>query len=117
MGVYLPQNLLCRTEAKLCLSLAICLTQNSRVTVCWGVAIIESMGGYVAPTSHGALIHLVLDNVATIDPVLGASLVAPNSQCLLESLVGHFCGTLLHCLGWWASLVFLSPHEYVGILC
>jgi hypothetical protein len=48
------------------------------------------MGGYVAPTSHGALIDLVLDNIAPIDPVFGTSLIAPNSQRLLESLVGYF---------------------------
>jgi hypothetical protein len=48
------------------------------------------MGGNVAPTSCGMLIDLVLDNVAPIGPVLGTSLVAPNCQSLLESLVGHF---------------------------
>jgi hypothetical protein len=57
------------------------------------------MGGYVAPTSHGALIDLVLDNVATIDPVLGTSLIAPNSQRLLERLVGYFYTAL----GGWLS--------------
>jgi len=60
------------------------------------------MGGYVAPTSHGVLIHLVLDNVAPIDPVLGASLIAPNSQCLLESLVGHFYAALGGGLPWFS---------------
>jgi hypothetical protein len=57
------------------------------------------MGGYVAPTSHWLLIHLVLYNVATIDPVLGTSLIAPNSQCLLECLVGYFYTVL----GGWLS--------------
>jgi len=57
------------------------------------------MGGYVAPTSHGVLIHLVLYNVAPIDPVLGTSLIAPNSQRLLESLVGYFYTAL----GGWLS--------------
>jgi hypothetical protein len=46
------------------------------------------------------LIHLVLDNVAPIDPVLGTSLTAPNSQCLLESLVGHFHTALSGGLPW-----------------
>jgi len=57
------------------------------------------MVGYVAPTSHGVLIDLVLDNVATIDPVLGTSLIAPNSQHLLEHLVGYFYTAL----GGWLS--------------
>ena len=57
------------------------------------------MGGYVAPTSHWSLIDLVLDNVATIDPVLGTSLIAPNSQRLLERLVGYFYTSL----GGWLS--------------
>jgi hypothetical protein len=57
------------------------------------------MGGYVAPTSHWSLIHLFLYNVATIDPVLGTSLIAPNSQCLLERLVGY----LYTALGGWLS--------------
>jgi hypothetical protein len=57
------------------------------------------MGRYVAPTSHGALIDLVLDNVAPIHPVLGTSLIAPNSQRLLESLVGYFYTAL----GGWLS--------------
>ena len=39
------------------------------------------------------------DNVATIDPVLGTSLIAPNSQCLLERLVGYFYTAL----GGWLS--------------
>jgi hypothetical protein len=52
--------------------------------------IIESMGGYVAPTSHGVLIHLVLDNVAPIDPVLGASLIAPNITKKLKEIIKWF---------------------------
>ena len=70
------------------------------------------MGGYVAPTSHGALIHLVLDNVAPIDPVLGTSLIAPNSQCLLESLVGYFYTALG---GWlpWFSFHHMNMWEFL----
>jgi hypothetical protein len=59
------------------------------------------MGGYVAPTSHWSLIHLVLYTVATIGPVSGTSLIAPNSQCLLERLVGYFYTVL----GGWLSRI------------
>jgi hypothetical protein len=70
------------------------------------------MGGYVAPTSPGALIDIVLDNVAPIDPVLGTIFIAPNSQCLLESLVGYFYTALG---GWlpWFSFHHMNMWEFL----